>query len=450
MITPRFDTLSFTFPEIARRVRLGVERRIRRVASELPASSNRAGLLADIEASPMFSRLGFSDQEIARTKVRTWTPAHVEAVLREVIVIRGGLNTDAFTELTINFLQPPLYDPKNPLSTEMGELRLHSVDEFAEIAPAAWVRKGGVIVPLAPSQSLGFWLSSAYRFAVQIGAGKINALTGKRWRSALQRDPQNYVVTPSPPWGANCGMMRIGTSDWAGGGGIQFEVTPMCPASHYREENAFFMPPDIKEVFMKLIFARMICSDLAGSERRQERLEQTRYAKEPIGPAGEPIGRPEIIQNPYKSTDGAELLESERWLKQGKQRRYVAEPIEHATEQVARPKIVEDPYKPTDWDGTQKVRCYVHPCDSVSWRQFTAKNPSHPPLAGNVHAEIRPFRADPGAKRIQAETHDACHPAVISSKIRDALAAAGQALAAAGQALAAAGLLPPASIPSFP
>jgi hypothetical protein len=44
MITLKHDTLSFTFPEIARQVRVLVERRIQEIASELPPTWDRADI----------------------------------------------------------------------------------------------------------------------------------------------------------------------------------------------------------------------------------------------------------------------------------------------------------------------------------------------------------------------------------------------------------------------
>ena len=103
MITLKHDSLSITFPKIARQVRLIVERQIQKIASELPPPCDRAELVSQIESSRDFHKLSPAAQENARAKLNTWTPAHVEAALREAILNRGGLNTDTFTELTIKF-----------------------------------------------------------------------------------------------------------------------------------------------------------------------------------------------------------------------------------------------------------------------------------------------------------------------------------------------------------
>jgi hypothetical protein len=76
MITLKHDTLSFTFPETARQVRLLVERQIQKIVSELPAAWDRDELVAEVESSPRFDQLSPEAQESARAKIRTWTPTH--------------------------------------------------------------------------------------------------------------------------------------------------------------------------------------------------------------------------------------------------------------------------------------------------------------------------------------------------------------------------------------
>ncbi len=259
IITLKDDTLSITFPEIAGQVRSIVERQFQKVAAELPPTWSRADLVAEIESSQNFPKLSPAEQETARTKVRTWTPAHVEGWLREFALNRGGLSTDAFTALTIKFQRTTrLPDDGQTYSppSAWGQLPLRSVDDFAETAPAAWLRKGGVIMPLARSEALWIWFPSRYRFATKIGAGKLDALSGEPWSSDLQRQPQKYLVAPGPPWSENAEVLRRyvalppGTddavnalrADRADAGGIQFQVVPLRAESYYDEERGFFLP----------------------------------------------------------------------------------------------------------------------------------------------------------------------------------------------------------------
>ena len=359
MITLHHDTLTITFQEIARQVRSTVERHIQRVATELPPTGSRAELAAEIESNPRFGRLSPADQASARTKVRTWTPAHVEAYLRKFAFNLGGLNTDAFTGLTIKFQRTtrlPDDGRSYPLPLGVGQLLLRSVDDFPETAPAAWMKKGGVLMPLAQSEALWVWFSSRYRFAVKIGAGKINALSGEPWSSDLRRQPQNYLVAPGTPWGENDEVLRclvamplatgfpreeplVGKADT---GGFQFQIVPMCAESYYRDEGAFFLPRTIQQFFTNMIFAPMISGELAEIHRRHEPWELDRLAEESMEPAPEATARQEIN---------------------------------------------EDEYEFAEWDQTQTIRCFAHPCDPAVWRQITGTNPPHPPLTAKDYQE---------------------------------------------------------------
>jgi hypothetical protein len=359
MITLKRDSLSITFPEIARQVRLIVERQIQKIASELPQPWDRAELLSQIESSRDFPKLSPAAQENARTKLNNWTPTQVEAALREAILNRGGLNTDAFTELAIKFqrtMRIPDDGKTYPLPTDLGQLPLRSVDDFSQTAPGAWMEKGGVIMPLARSEALWIWFSSRYRFAVKIGAGKFNMLSGEPWSPDLRRRPQNYLVAPGPPWSENNEVLRryaampldafdsadcpLGAA--AEAGGIHFQIAPMCAESHYREEGAFFLPPTIKDFFMKIIFAPMISAQLSEIARRHEPWELEHLTAESIEPV-----------------------------------------LDHAANQ----EILEDPYDFAEWDQSQTVRCFVHSSSSSVWQHITGANPPLPPLTAKDYKE---------------------------------------------------------------
>jgi hypothetical protein len=285
MIILKHDTLSFIFPEVARQVRLLIARQIQKIASELPPSWDRAKLSTEIESSRRFDQLSPKAQESARAKINTWTPAHVQAALEEAIVNRGGLNTDSFAELTIKIQRTtriPDDGKTYALLTESGQLPLRSIDDFPETAPASWMKKGGVLMPLHQSEALWIWFSSRYCFAVKVGVGKINAPSGEPWIPDLQRQPQNYFLVPDPPGYENEKVIRryvavpLTTGDSTDGplagradtGGIHIHVTPMRAESYYENEGGFFLPPTIKEFFMKLIFAPMISAELAEIDRR--------------------------------------------------------------------------------------------------------------------------------------------------------------------------------------
>jgi len=49
--------------------------------------------------------------------------------------------------------------------------------------------------------------------------------------------------------------------------------------------------------------------------------------------------------------------------------------------------IVEDPYGLQDWDASALSRCFVHLCNSLTWRQITGTNPPHPPLTAKEYTK---------------------------------------------------------------
>jgi hypothetical protein len=68
---------------------------------------------------------------------------------------------------------------------------------------------GDVIAPLHQREAvwLAFGGTSWKPNAVQVGVGRINAVSGEPWAEGLRGDPQDYLVTPDQPWldGINAG-----------------------------------------------------------------------------------------------------------------------------------------------------------------------------------------------------------------------------------------------------
>jgi hypothetical protein len=90
----------------------------------------------------------------------------------------------------------------------LGRFPLRHVDDGTPKVPAPWMARGGVMLPMYQAEAL--WIrfepgddvqrGVPYPFAVAVGAGKINAVTGQQWTNRLHADPQDYVVAPPQPW----------------------------------------------------------------------------------------------------------------------------------------------------------------------------------------------------------------------------------------------------------
>ncbi|MFI0999675.1 hypothetical protein ACIP10_16605 [Streptomyces galbus] len=100
----------------------------------------------------------------------------------------------------------------HPLPPGLGEFPVRRVTDYPDTAPADWLARGGVMLPVYLREAM--WLSfagSTEPAALQVGVGKVCAVSGKRWSDRLSRRPQNYVVLPRQPWldGINSGRGTV-------------------------------------------------------------------------------------------------------------------------------------------------------------------------------------------------------------------------------------------------
>ncbi|MEU6658968.1 hypothetical protein [Streptomyces sp. NPDC046821] len=89
----------------------------------------------------------------------------------------------------------------HPLPPGLGEFPVRRVADYADSVPAQWRARGGVMLPMYLREAM--WLSfagSAEPAVLQVGVGKVCAISGLPWSDRLSRDPQNYVVIPRQPW----------------------------------------------------------------------------------------------------------------------------------------------------------------------------------------------------------------------------------------------------------
>ncbi|MET9731081.1 hypothetical protein ABZZ79_10580 [Streptomyces sp. NPDC006458] len=146
----------------------------------------------------------------------------------------------------------------HPLPPGLGEFPLRRVTDYPGTAPAEWLARGGVMLPVYLREAM--WLSFAGTTepaALQVGVGKVCAVSGKPWSDRLRRDPQNYLVLPRQPWldGINSGKGTVrqfvavplglgatvegqvtGEESW---GGVQLRSFPLtdAAAAAWREEE---------------------------------------------------------------------------------------------------------------------------------------------------------------------------------------------------------------------
>ena len=246
-------------------------------------------------------------------------------------------------------LRIPDDDCDYPLPPGLGRFPLRHVDDFARTIPGAWLRHGGVMLPMCQSEAMwlnfdGYYVPDrqvSYPFAIKIAAGKINAVTGEGWQAGLSRNPQNYMVVPDQPWldgycveegiirqfvamplgaGYSAEEQITGESEF---GGLQIEVFPMKRKVFERR-----FPVVRKETFRKRLRVEesdsMVCCAAASD----------------MGLA--PGGR-------------------------------------------MRQEIYDDDFNFNDWDTAHVSRCFVHLMNSLVWRSATGSEPPPTPATAAAY-----------------------------------------------------------------
>lgn len=95
----------------------------------------------------------------------------------------------------------------HPLPPGLGRFPLRRVADYPDTAPAAWLARGGVMLPIYQREAMWLSFDASEPAALQVGVGKVCAVSGLPWIEHLVKDPQNYVVLPDQPWldGINAG-----------------------------------------------------------------------------------------------------------------------------------------------------------------------------------------------------------------------------------------------------
>jgi hypothetical protein len=77
-------------------------------------------------------------------------------------------------------------DSKDSLPPGLGAFPLRHIDDHARRVPAAWLNRGGVLLPMWQAEALWVHFGSeylddrqtSYPFAIKVATGRINAITG--------------------------------------------------------------------------------------------------------------------------------------------------------------------------------------------------------------------------------------------------------------------------------
>lgn len=95
----------------------------------------------------------------------------------------------------------------HPLPPGLGRFPLRRVADYPDTAPADWLARGGIMLPIFQREAMWLSFDAFEPAALQVGVGKVCAVSGLPWIDHLTGDPQNYVPLPTQPWldGINAG-----------------------------------------------------------------------------------------------------------------------------------------------------------------------------------------------------------------------------------------------------
>ena len=106
-------------------------------------------------------------------------------------------------ERTLRIPEEGLHD----LPPGLGAFPLRRVEDYPDTAPAEWLTRGGVMLPVYQREAMWLSFDTDEPAALQVGVGKVCAISGEIWSEELTQTPQNYASLPDQPWldGINAG-----------------------------------------------------------------------------------------------------------------------------------------------------------------------------------------------------------------------------------------------------
>ena len=195
-------------------------------------------------------------------------------------------------------------------------------------------------------QSEALWLSFSsgfhdYPIALQIAAGKINAVNAEPWQEDMQFEPQGYVVTNQQPWldGFCIEKGRI----------RQFVAAPLGEGVTVEEQltgEAEFGGIQIKAWPLKANVYKEMCLD-----------------------------QPSFLRNSESDMVMSCMFEASTPMDMGL-----------GMGGAMKQEVYDDRFKPEDWDTNASSRCYVHLLNSLSYAQVTGHLPPHRPYEAADYA----------------------------------------------------------------
>ncbi|HPA17468.1 MAG TPA: hypothetical protein PLU30_06945 [Verrucomicrobiae bacterium] len=343
--------LKFSFPEVAERVRKMAEEEIGRriprwMAEDHGVVLQRWRSTGSVKRPEVAEWCDEAERRLAQATEKDFRHAALSAVEIPPCEMRVGFQRT---------LRIPDDGRDYPLPPGLGRFPLRHVDDFAASVPAAWLERGGVMMPMHQSEALWLEFGARYPFALKIATGKVNAISGENWSAGLHRQPQDYVVLPDQPWldgycvarGAIRQFVAMPLGDGYGAeeqitgraefGGIQLQAHPLSSKIFFEESIRRELPDSLKDLLRHLVgrpipFVTYHCG----------------------GTGTFPEAMPCCESAPDMSLGAGGRMRQE---------------------------IYEDRRGAGAWDTHVSSRCFVHLCNSRAWRKITGTKPPSPPFS---------------------------------------------------------------------
>jgi hypothetical protein len=248
----------------------------------------------------------------------------------------------------------------HPLPPGLGEFPVRRVQDHPDTVPAEWRARGGVMLPVYLREAM--WLSFAGTLepaALQVGVGKVCAVSGRPWSGHLARDPQNYLVLPRQPWldGINSGKGTV----------RQFVAVPLGLGATVEGQVTG------EEVWGGVQLQAFPLREplLAEWRRREQEREEARrraLASPPAGGYGAPMPMAAAAPGampPPPAPGGAPRAAAAMGLGVGGSMRQ---------------EVYRDDRPLTDWSEEPAGRVFVHLVTPPQWRRITGEAPPPSPV----------------------------------------------------------------------
>lgn len=237
----------------------------------------------------------------------------------------------------------------------LGTFPLRRVEDYPDTVPEQWLAKGGVMLPVYLREAM--WLSfagSPEPTALQIGVGKVCAVSGEKWTGELSRRPQNYVVLPRQPWldGINSGKGTV----------RQFVAVPLGMGATVEGQVTGEETVGGLQLQAFPLNAELRAAWRAEQRRLAEERARRLAASPPSPPAYGGYGGPPPM--PMAAPAGPPPAAAAMGIGAGG---------------TMRQEVYQDERASRDWSDTPEARVFVHLVTPPEWRRITGEEPPPSP-----------------------------------------------------------------------